>query len=641
MAAVLVPLSFSLAEATWPTDPTVNLAVCARAQIQANPVAISDGGGGVIVAWQDARNQSNDIYAQRIAADGSILWAPVGIPVCAATGEQVFPKIVPDGQGGAIIVWEDRRLGTPDVFAQRIDAAGVAQWVADGVVVSQGSWTKDRIRSIADGLGGAIACWIDGRNGLPDIYAQRIDAAGDTLWTLNGVGVCTDKDDQVDPELTSDGSGGALVAWVDGRDVGRGVYMQRIGAGGAPVWTLNGTAITDTSVNQDQHRLVPDGAGGAIITWADQRHGPIAVYAQRVVDALRPWGPNGVPVCTVPEGSDTPRPIGDGSGGVIVAWYDYRAGNADIYAQRVSGGGVIQWPANGVVVCADAGEQIWPSIGGDGFGGAIIAWADYRHTASRPDIYARRIDGSGTAFWSTDGNAISTAEETQFSPVVVADGMGGSILTWQDQRGDTGDIYAQHIGSNGRLGDLVAVVIDAFDAHPTHGGVVLTWEVFADEPVAGFRIYRRDAGAIGGMETTAATVSPAHRRYVDHAVRKGGVYLYTLAVVLPGGGETRSRTVAATIPTVDVTLEQNVPNPFNPGTTIGFVLPRPGAATLAIYNTEGRRVRTLIDGLLPRGPGESYWDGRDESGNPASSGIYFSRLSFGKTILTRKMLLLK
>ena len=122
VAAVLLPLFFSLSEASWPDDPTVNLPVCVTAQMQSRPVAISDGAGGIIVVWQDYRNLYFDIYAQRIAFDGTVMWGVNGVSVCGAAGEQEFPEVVPDGAGGAIIVWEDRRLPTEqNLFAQSDD----------------------------------------------------------------------------------------------------------------------------------------------------------------------------------------------------------------------------------------------------------------------------------------------------------------------------------------------------------------------------------------------------------------------------------------------------------------------------------------------------------------------------------------
>ncbi len=70
-----------------------------------------------------------------------------------------------------------------------------------------------------------------------------------------------------------------------------------------------------------------------------------------------------------------------------------------------------------------------------------------------------------------------------------------------------------------------------------------------------------------------------------------------------------------------------IPNPFNPMTTLHFNLPASQQATLAVYDIQGRLVRTLVNAVLPAGPGEARWDGLDQNGRGVSSGTYFARLT--------------
>ena len=88
-------------------------------------------------------------------------------------------------------------------------------------------------------------------------------------------------------------------------------------------------------------------------------------------------------------------------------------------------------------------------------------------------------------------------------------------------------------------------------------------------------------------------------------------------------------------------LVANRPNPFNPHTTLSFVLEAPAHATLDIFNTTGRRVITLLEGPLAGGEHEAAWDGNDSNGIPAASGVYFFRLSAGGRTATRQMVLMR
>ena len=96
-----------------------------------------------------------------------------------------------------------------------------------------------------------------------------------------------------------------------------------------------------------------------------------------------------------------------------------------------------------------------------------------------------------------------------------------------------------------------------------------------------------------------------------------------------------------------VNLQQNVPNPFNPQTTIRFELAEAGPVTLAVFDAQGRRVATLARGFYAAGEHAAAWDGRDATGRPVGSGVYLYRLlvqpvSGGqRQVYIRRMLLLR
>jgi hypothetical protein len=85
----------------------------------------------------------------------------------------------------------------------------------------------------------------------------------------------------------------------------------------------------------------------------------------------------------------------------------------------------------------------------------------------------------------------------------------------------------------------------------------------------------------------------------------------------------------------------NYPNPFNPLTKIQFSLERTGSASLKVYDVQGRLVRQLVDRVLTVGPHSVVWDGMDDHGQRAGSGVYFARLVSGGQVAEHKMVLLK
>jgi len=104
---------------------------------------------------------------------------------------------------------------------------------------------------------------------------------------------------------------------------------------------------------------------------------------------------------------------------------------------------------------------------------------------------------------------------------------------------------------------------------------------------------------------------------------------------MSGGPSADGRTPMAT------TLSQNHPNPFNPMTEIRFALAETGDVKLMVYTIAGQEIRTLSAGELPAGEYAVTWDGKDNLGNPVSSGVYFYQLRAGAFTETKKMTILR
>jgi hypothetical protein len=119
-----------------------------------------------------------------------------------------------------------------------------------------------------------------------------------------------------------------------------------------------------------------------------------------------------------------------------------------------------------------------------------------------------------------------------------------------------------------------------------------------------------------------------------------------------GGGITGAGGGDVSVVPSDYLLSQNYPNPFNPSTTIAFEIPagtsrQVGTVSLRIYDVLGRETMTLMNEEKPAGRYSITWDGRNSSGNPVASGVYFYRMEVrernGSTRvhLVRKMLLVR
>ncbi len=463
-------------------SPVVSLAwqengvvICDDPNLQANPVIASDDSYGAIITWVDHRAGNYDIYAQRIDSSGTRQWTPVnGVVICDAVGTQKSCKIVPDGSDGAIITWRNDNADW-NIYAQRVNSLGERQWSPlDGVLIciDDGPHSLWHYETVADGSGGAIIIWKDTEGaGVPGIvYAQKVNSSGTLLWGSSGKVVSDASEHAKNPVAVTDGSGGAIIVWWDQRTGGDfDIYAQKIDSDGNRQWGASDLCVCDVVNDQQDSRIVADGSGGAIITWDDDIYGNgsyYKTYAQRVNSSgSLQWGINGVCICD--EISVYPEIVADGLGGAIIVWQDYRSGgNLDIYAQRVNSSGISQWTANGVCICNATGNQTNHKVITDGLGGAIITWDDQRD--GRHDIYAQRVDDDGNIHpnWTQNGVLICDTTNAGFTgihPQIATDGSNGVITTWQDGRNpdNNGDIYAQRVTADG-----AGIIESSFTAAP-------------------------------------------------------------------------------------------------------------------------------------------------------------------------------
>jgi hypothetical protein len=367
------------------------------------PVDIApDGAGGALVVWSDGRENatySQDIYAQRLDASGNRLWAYWGAVVYAGTDVQNYPLIVSDGAGGAIIVWRDDAAGDYDLRAQRLDASGSRLWPLDGVLVCDDPADQLRHRIATDGAGGVIVVWDDDRVvSDQNVYAQRLDAGGTVQWGPAGIPICTEAGQQTFPQLVSDEAGGAIITWEE--STRNGLYAQHVDAGGDTLWAADGLVIYSYYIGgRTDPQIAPDGSGGAVLCWNDGRT-PRGIYAQRIDGAGGLlWNGDGVMICTAIASQYDPQIASDGKGGAAVAWQENRNISylGDVYARTVDAYGNVQGPVTGTAICTDVENQMDIRITTDSAGGGIVSWRDNRDAATTwNDIYAGRVYFNGS-----------------------------------------------------------------------------------------------------------------------------------------------------------------------------------------------------------------------------------------------------
>ncbi|MFX1337423.1 MAG: hypothetical protein ACFFDK_02310 [Promethearchaeota archaeon] len=466
--------------------------VCTYTLAQWYPQICSDDAGGAIIAWRDFRDlisTGTDIYAQRVDPIGSRKWTWNGKPICTADDHQTNLQICSDGDGGAVIAWEDYRGSDIDIYAQKVDSDGNPLWMSNGNVICNATSDQENLQLCSDGDGGAIIAWEDYRGSDMDIYAQWINSSGHTKWGGNGTIICNSNNNQKNAQICSDGEFSAIITWEDYRGSDIDIYAQRINKTGGMEWATNGTAVCTYTNNQTNPQLCSDGASGAIITWKDFRSQPYYdVYAQRInATGGREWTTSGEIICNENWNQENIQICGDDAGGAIIVWDDMRnifSTGKDIYALRINSEGSTDWTENGEEVCVAEGTQSMPQLTSDEGSGAIITWLN--SSGSDSDIYAQRISSTGVTKWAFNGEIISNEYNSQEEPRICKDGSGGAIITWQNNSGSTTlmDILAQ------RMKNDIPVSINPAPVNTTlSGSHKINWRLSDDGGGGQYRVW--------------------------------------------------------------------------------------------------------------------------------------------------------
>ncbi len=478
--------------AAWPHHAINNLPVCTSTGSQSSVQVAGDGAGGAYLVWTDDRSGSSDIYAQHVLRTGVVdpAWPVGGLPLCNVSGQQLTPDIAADGAGGAFVVWQDFRAGSvPGIFGHRLIATGAdPAWPSQGKPLRAVATYQYTPQVVSDGLGGAFVSWHEGGVSTSnDIWAHHLLASGapDPVWPVDGLGVCVFTGLQSYAQIALAAPGVAVVTWRDTRWSSWDIYAQRLvaGVGVDPVWPANGQSLCVAAGQQDSPVITGDGTGGAIVAWRDYRSGAKSdVYAQHVLAsgiADPAWPVDGRAVCIAAEDQLLAQVASDLAGGAFVTWQDHRASvNGDVFVAHLLASGLPDpaWPGDGLAVCNSSADQVYPVLVSDGAGGAIVAWQD---TRSGYEVYAQHVvAGSGVdPAWPAGGCAISTAPNSQYNAQLAEDGASGAIVAWMDLRGGVQtDLYAQRVARFGQLGTPEAELVAVADVPDDQGGrVKLSW----------------------------------------------------------------------------------------------------------------------------------------------------------------------
>lgn len=551
--------------------------------------------------------------------------------------DQTYPAIAFDGTN-YMVVWQDNRNGAyTDAYGARLTPSG-ALLDSSGIPVSLASDHQSLPAIAFDGTNYMVV-WQDYRSSsYYDVYAARVTKAG-TVLELAGIPISLAANYQSAPAIAFDGTN-YLVAWADFRDWSYDIYVTRLTKSGV-VLDPAGIPVAIAAGDQNSVAVAFDGTN-YLLAWRDGRNGTYTdIYGARVSPAGVVLDPDGIQISIAPNHQYAPAIAFDGTN-YLVVWYDEHAGSYyDVYCTRVTKDGVVLDPG-GVAVSTAPNYQGYPAVVFDGID-YVVVWQDFR--SGSYDVYGCRVSTAG-AVLDPAGIPISTAVSYQGYPAIAFDGIN-CMVVWQDNRQGSYDIYAARIDRTGGVLDPAGFTDIAFAsgaATVERGCVKLSWQTTIDVPSASFVVKRSDSPDNGFQALDLPVTGNAVRSFScsDCGVSPDKTYWYYVVLSGPGGEESFGPIEARLEgPPPGYSVSQSYPNPFNPGCTIRFEIPRPGGVSVRVYDVNGTLVRTVADRWMECGTHSETWNGRADDGSALPSGVYLYKIETSDFRDVRKMVMLR
>ncbi len=434
----------------------------------------------------------------------------VNLAISQASGSEVDPLLAVMPDGSCYVGWFND-VGGPDFFEVRLqllDAAGVAQFGADGLLVSShphNSFTTGW-DMIADSAGNAVLAFTDIRAGEPDVYAYRIEHTGSFLWGVDGVTLTDNSDTEFRPFIAETAAGQFAFAW--SRDGGNAaIAMQRLTAGGAPALPPGGVDIvSEPGEGPSFPDLAPSAGNEVIVSWVPDFSNRIFV-AQKFDAAGNPlWagGPRVIFNAATLQIGYHPLLHADGSGGAYMAWY---AQDLNVYAQRLDSAGNFLFAPGGVAVSTNASQlRTSPDAAFNPVSGELfVAWTELNSSQSMRGVSAQKFSPTGTRLWGVNGRTILglDGEDKSFVQTVIQ-GDGAEVFWLQSPnaandlvRGARLDGDGNQVWNMGAPIDISTVVSDKGRLSAGRGAGGVAYLVWSDDRNGADDVYGQSVDADG------------------------------------------------------------------------------------------------------------------------------------------------
>jgi hypothetical protein len=663
LCAVLFVFFYSDSLAQWINNPTLNNELVSEASDPINILTTGDLKGGAFVFWQDNKSGfQNEIYYLRVDGEGKVkqssgqtslssgqsAFKPDGNKITSLSGPEENPVCSGEISNSAVVLWTDYTYSkTGELFAQQVLDNGLPGWLDKGLQLTNSGNEISGYSVCSDNSGSYFVSYISKGSEINPSYkveVLKISRDGKILFDQNAVLIYKSKDRKSMSSVVPDNMGGVYVFWVETQNNRSIIVCQHINESGKIGWE-SGTAaphekileVSNSSHNVITYTAKRSDSKYVYVAWQTQK-GSKDIYHQLIDNKGRGfWGRGGKQVTALKGNQFNPQTVCSDST-ILLSWTNEQANNTDIYIQKYNLNGKPLWNKSGIPVIKYRGEQFGEHLVSDGKGGAILSWIDRRDEASLADIYAQRVNSSGSLVWDSAGVAVAFNHNTPKSYLsLIADDAGGAVVIFKNTRGNKNKIFAQKIFSSGEY----ISQIQGFTTTLAGDSIKISWNFTGGQIRNKYDIERAVQTADGNVEWhTIGTVSTVNKNnipkyeYFDVPTVTGTLY-YRIAQTDSKGNTQKSELSRINYfgSSSDIVVTQNLPNPFTDSTVISFYLPDPAMVELEFFNDHVEKISEL-DKTFPAGENSITFYSQG-----LKPGIYFYRLKVDNFVDVKKMII--
>ena len=436
--------------AQWSNTPSSNFAVASGPGDQIQPKIVPTPDGGSWISWFDGNN-GYSVHLQRLDSVGNPMLGPNGILVATRgySSTQDYGLSV-DAAGDALLAFRTDQYGSGDeIEAQVVAPDGTLVWGPDGIEFGNGADFVADPKIAATSDGNIVVGWTDNA----DYELVGVDSSGNQLWSddisdPNGNSLTLS-------DLHGSDSGSVIASYVSasGFSGPKHLLAEKFDSSGTSEWT---DAVYDGGSLQFGNfpTFIPDGSGGAVFAWYDSTN--LQSHVQHLAaDGSEIFPHNGVLVANVagdiqvePSAAYDPA-----TQDIFVFWTEEDAstqGNRGVSGQRVDASGNLAWGSGGLTILPKTTNADYlTSTVATSDDGTIVFFSG---GVGSDQLYAARLDTNGNFVWNPNIADVSStpASKYRLGSIIYPNDM--AVVTWEDTGAGNSDILAQNVNGDGSLG---------------------------------------------------------------------------------------------------------------------------------------------------------------------------------------------